>query len=105
MKHTIIFLLLVLTLSSCATPKILQATGGSRSDAVIEMAYTLGVFEEPVIDWALTQQTAGEKCIAWGYADAQPFGGQIQVCQQYDAYGSCLQALVTVKYQCTGITE
>jgi len=66
MKHTIMLLFLVLTLLSCATPKILQATGGSRSDGIIEMSYTLSSLEQPVIDWGLTQQTARNRCAAWG---------------------------------------
>lgn len=99
MKNIAIMFLLIL-LPGCATTKVLQATGGSKSDGIIELSYQYGAFEKPVVDWTQGMQTAAERCQAWGYGSADPFGGTISNCQAYDGYGGCNSWLVTVKYQC-----
>ncbi|MEB2871790.1 YecR-like family lipoprotein [Pseudomonas rhizosphaerae] len=37
-------------LAGCATHKDFQATGGSRADGVIDIAYEYSSFETPVVD-------------------------------------------------------
>lgn len=94
-----LFLVSFLTFG-CATTKLLQATGGSKSDGVVELAYQYGAFEKPVVDWDAGLRTAIQRCSAWGYRGADPFGGTMSDCQAYDGYGGCNSWLVTVKYQC-----
>jgi hypothetical protein len=80
----------------------MQPTGGSRSDGIIELSYEYGSFDTVEIDWGLALQTAKERCQAWGYENAEAFGGTISQCQSYGSYGSCERWFVTAKYQCLG---
>lgn len=89
-------------LSGCATIKEPLPTGGSRSDGVIELSNEYGMFESPKIDWNKANISARQRCVAWGYADAEPFGVSKSQCQAYDGYGSCVRMYVTTSYQCTG---
>ncbi len=88
-------------ITACATAKTMQAIGGSRSDGIVRLAYSYGMFENPRIDQAAALQTATERCRVWGYSAAEPFGGATQQCQASGQYG-CTQTMVTVEYQCTG---
>ena len=90
----------LLVLAGCATPEIMQATGGSRADGTVDLSYEYGLFQKPVVDIASAQVPASNRCKAWGYTAAEPFGGQINHCHQFNGYGQCLDLLVTVKYQC-----
>ena len=65
----------VILVAGCATQKELVPTGGSRADGVVYL---------------------------WGYAGAQPFGGQNSKCEAVNGYGDCVRFLVTMTYQCTG---
>ena len=105
MKLTLIAAAAVtIALSGCAVQKTLTPTGGSRSDGVVRLSYVVGAFEKPVVDYSQAQQAAMQRCSAWGYSDAQPFGGETSQCQAYNQYG-CVQALITVEYQCMGQPE
>lgn len=92
-------------LSGCVTQKVLQATGGSRSDGTVKMSYQVGLFEKAQVDMNQGAMLAAQRCRAWGYSDAEPFGGSTSVCQQRNAYGNCLDAIVTIEYQCTNAQE
>ena len=91
-----------IVLYGCASTKILQATGGSRADAIVELSYSYGAFEEPQVDWDSGLRTATDRCRAWDYSSADPFGGTMSDCQSYDGYGNCMSWIVTAKYQCIG---
>lgn len=88
--------------SGCATQKVLQATGGSRSDGTVELSYEYGAFEQPQVQWDQGLATARQRCAAWGYPDAEAFGGQKSECNARDMYGGCMRWFVTVTYQCIG---
>ena len=94
----IIFIIIALSLSSCAVVKIPQATGGSKSDGIVELSYQYGGFEKPEVKWGTALQKAVKRCEAWGYKDAEKFGGGISKCQNFNQYG-CNPWLVTLKYQ------
>ena len=96
-------LLLAASLSStaCATVKVPQPTGGSRSDATVQLAYEYGEFERPQVDWDTANRIATERCEAWGYSAAEAFGGGIQECSAWSQYG-CHSFFVTITYQCLG---
>ncbi|WP_221177934.1 YecR family lipoprotein [Salinisphaera orenii] len=100
--YTLCVLIAVCAISAgCASTKTLQATGGSRSDGVVEMSYTHGMFEQPQPEWDEAARTAADRCQAWGYRNAEQFGGTLSRCQAPTDMG-CSRTLVTAKYQCTG---
>ncbi len=101
-KPLLALLLMLTILTGCASVKILQPTGGSRSDGIIEMSYEYGMFEKPQVRWGQGQTTASDRCRAWGYNRAEIFGGATSQCKAYNSYGNCLRYFVTVKYQCIG---
>lgn len=88
--------------SGCATPKIWSATGGSRSDGVVRLAYEFGEFEKPQLDEAQAVRLASERCGSWGYQGAEAFGGTTQQCNQSGGLGGCARWIVTKEYQCVG---
>jgi|SRR5882724_5547676 len=94
--------LVLLTLAGCAVTKIPLATGGSRSDGTVQMAYEYGLFEVPQVDWDRARVGARQRCQAWDYSEAEPFGGSISHCEERDSSGNCLRTLVSMTYQCTG---
>lgn len=91
-------------LAGCTAHKTPLATGGSRSDGTVDISYEYGVFEKPVFDTIAVQTQARERCAAWGYTDAQMFGGQKQECIARDGYGTCVQTRATMTFQCTSAT-
>jgi len=93
-------LALLFTLSACSTVKTLQATGGSKSDGVVDLSYEYGMFEKPQVDLSQGLQQALSRCQAWGYSTAEAFGGSTSQCQSRNGYGNCVRELVTIKYQC-----
>lgn len=88
-------------LVGCATPKTLVPTGGSRADGIVKMSYQYGAFEAPQVSLAQGVQAAKQRCSAWGYSGAEPFGGQTRMCVSASG-GSCNVYQVTIEYQCTG---
>jgi len=100
MKKLVIGAALV-ALAACATTKTLVPVGGSRSDGTVKLAYEFGMFEKPKVDGAAALQAATARCQAWGYTEAEPFGGYQTQCQAYNGYG-CVRTMVTVEYQCKG---
>jgi hypothetical protein len=95
----LVLVLAAAALSGCQTAKVLQATGGSKSDGTVVLSYQAGAFEVPVIDWDLAQRNAVQRCVAWGYSNAQAFGGSTQNCLQYSGY-SCSKTQFNYTYQC-----
>lgn len=81
--------------------KELVATGGSRADGTVDLSYEQASIENVKIDPVKGVATARERCQAWGYKDAAPFGGESRMCQVATNYG-CNQWLATIKYQCLG---
>ena len=100
MQKIVLFLAIAFTLTACEVAKTPVPTGGSRSDALVEMSYDVGAFETPVVDWQTAQASALKRCQAWGYTKADPFEGVRQQCKQYNSYGSCMLGTVTRTYQC-----
>jgi YecR-like lipoprotein len=94
----------VTLISGCAVQKVMVPTGGSRADGTVELSYEYGLFEQPVIDMTQASQSAAQRCRAWGYSDAEAFGGRKSQCQAHDVYGNCNHWIVTTQFQCTGAT-
>jgi hypothetical protein len=102
MKRLKLLMALPITvLAACATNKELVPTGGSRADGVVDLSFEFGGFEQPVVNRDQGLVAARARCAAWGYADAEPFGGEKRQCQFSNQYG-CGRWLVTISYQCTG---
>ncbi|MFA6301658.1 MAG: YecR family lipoprotein [Legionella sp.] len=95
-----LLLICALLLAGCATTKTMQAIGGSKADATVKLAYRYGLFEKPMVDWNLADKTATQRCAAWGYKKAERFGGSQKSCLAYNGYGNCVEAQVSVTYQC-----
>lgn len=92
---------LLLLVCGCATKKDMVATGGSRADGTVMLSYEIGSMQKAELDPGQGLTTARQRCQAWGYSDAEAFGGETRQCQAPSQYG-CLQWLVSVNYQCLG---
>jgi YecR-like lipoprotein len=103
--RTMIIFATALAMTGCAVQKELVPTGGSRSDGTVELSYEYGMFETPKIDHAQGAYAAAQRCKAWGYSDAQAFGGGKSQCQAFNGYGNCIHTLVTIQYQCIGAAQ
>jgi hypothetical protein len=88
-------------LAGCAVQKEWTATGGSRADGTVELAYEYGAFQKPQVDDTQGVDLASSMCAGWGYTGSQPFG-PMRKCEAVNGYGSCISWLVTRKYQCLG---
>jgi hypothetical protein len=86
-----LLLLCSLVLTGCATTKTFQAIGGSKADATVKLAYQYGLFEQPVVDWSFANIIAKQRCAAWGYKNAEMFGGSQNTCLARNGYGNCLE--------------
>jgi hypothetical protein len=95
-------LLLASLMYGCATDETPIATGGNKAGGTVDLAFEFGLFQAPKVDWDAAGQTAKQRCAAWGYKDAQAFGGANNQCLAVNGYGSCLRTRVTMTYQCTG---
>ena len=90
----------LLTLVGCAVQKEWVATGGSRSDGTVKLAYQYGAFEKPVLSDQQAYDVADSRCGAWGFSGSEAFGGTISECQSHDGYGNCNSWIVTAEFQC-----
>ena len=102
MRKLTLILMISLSVTGCAVRKDFYASGGSRSDGSIDMAYNFRQFEQPVVNYDQAKNIARDKCKVWGYQDAEMFGGATQNCQQFNGYGNCVAGQMVVKYQCIG---
>ncbi len=92
---------LILCASACATENPLRTTGTSPADGIVQLSYQYVLSDRPVIDWVSAQNTARERCVAWGYSDAQRFERGRQHCMTQDIFGRCKSFNVNVAYHCT----
>jgi YecR-like lipoprotein len=76
-------------MAGCARSKELVATGGSRADG------TFGALENPKLDFSQGVSKARDRCRAWGYTDAEPFGGETRQCNAPSQYG-CMRWFVSM---------
>ena len=102
MKKVMIVASMALALAACATvTKQMVPVSGSRADGTVKLAFTYGMFEKVAIDYPAANASAAQRCVAWGYKSAEPFGAAQTICQASGEYG-CTQTLVTMEYQCLG---
>jgi hypothetical protein len=101
MKQIVILVIAGIFLAGCAAPKTWVATGGSRADGVVSLAYDVGMFESAVTDEQQAIREATSRCAVWGYTGAVAFGGTVSTCINSD----CSISRVTKDYQCTNDTQ
>src|SRR5437868_1611912 len=94
-------LVMVAVCCGCAVTKQWVPTGGSRADGTVKLSYQFALLESPQVDPQQGAAAARAKCKAWGYEDAEAFGGQTQVCNNFTSSG-CNSWVVTAEYQCIG---
>jgi hypothetical protein len=107
LKHILIFttcILAILYIQGCAVQKELIPTGGSRADGTVKLSFEYGLFEAPKLDAQQGLTVAKQRCSAWGYSGAEPFGGSTQSCISATNSG-CNRWLVSIEYQCSGSTQ
>jgi len=102
MKKLLILIMLAVAVTGCSSRKDFYATGGSRADGSIDMAYDFKQFETPIVDPTQAASIANQKCLVWGYEKAEPFGGKTENCHARNGFGDCMAGQVVIKYQCIG---
>jgi YecR-like lipoprotein/Prokaryotic membrane lipoprotein lipid attachment site len=101
MRRSLLALLIVTGLAGCATQKEWVATGGSRADGTVRLSFEVAQFEAPQTNEQQGLTVARARCVAWGYQDAEAFGGVQRTCNERNSYG-CTSWLITKEYQCLG---
>lgn len=99
--RNILLILIALSFSACAVQKEMVATGGSRADGTIKLSYQVSPIELPIIDENRSLTAAAQRCQAWGYENAEKFGGSNTTCTSPSFVG-CALYTITTEYQCTG---
>jgi len=126
MTKTAAFVTFCLTLLSCSTVIVPEATGGSSSQGIIEFTYTQKTSVRANINWDQVQEQAVARCASWDFQGAQNTDDASRVCidrssssgliptirvgagrQQSQTIGlptiaACREYKHTVTYQCTG---
>ncbi|GAA4898622.1 hypothetical protein GCM10023333_35050 [Ferrimonas pelagia] len=72
----------------------------NQTDGKVEIAYTLGVLEVPLIEEGQDHALAAQQCLDWGYQTAEPFKITERRCQRFSSDGSCSTQLIIRRYQC-----
>ncbi|MGF6095688.1 YecR family lipoprotein [Pseudomonas sp. 18175] len=91
--------LALLLLAGCATPKQWEATGGSKSDGMVQLSYEQGQFENGQSNEAQGLTAATGRCQFWGYKGAERSGAEKSVCSTMGQF-NCLETTVTQDYIC-----
>lgn len=98
--RSIYAIFLIFTVSACTVNKTPVATGGSKSDGIVTMSYSANTLHSPKVNWLKAAGEAAERCKAWGYKSAEPFGGASRECVRYHPSGRCRTEKVSISYQC-----
>lgn len=102
MKKILLAGVIGLLMSGCASSvhKDMHATGGSKSDGIIELSFEHTEFEKPILDEQKNYELAKKRCESWGYSKAEAFGGSKRQCQMLGGWSGCASFLITKQYQC-----
>jgi uncharacterized protein YceK len=101
MRNLALLFFASVVLVGCASVKPLYATGGSKSDGIVEVSYDYGWWEEPQVQWQDGITIATKRCQAWGYNSAEAFSRGKTECERYRG-NECMHYMATIKYQCLG---
>jgi len=100
MQKLLTLLFVIAFFTSCDTIKYLQIVDGSKANGTLTMMYQYGGFEKPIVQWDDAKARAKQRCIEWGYKNAEFFDAGISECIAYNQYG-CTAYRITYKCQCT----
>lgn len=104
-RHLVFFVIVSLSITGCATiKKDWEATGGSRADGVVNLSVEHRLFESIETNTKQGLELAKSKCVAWGFKDAEAFGGATNTCNDF-SYNECRSWIYTKQYQCLGSLE
>ena len=92
-------LLSLVMLSGCTTTVHPLATGGSKSDGIVEMSYEYSPYTVPEVNTNTANYRARRRCQTWGYDDVEAFDAGLTTCSQ-PSFGGCNMWRVTTQYQC-----
>lgn len=102
---TCMLMIIISAVAGCSVKRDFYATGGSRADGVIDMAYDYKPNEHTVIDKKQAYAIARSRCALWGYTDTEPFGGGANTCISPSGSNGCAVWQKVTKYQCLGNLE
>ena len=102
-KYLVLFVIATLGMTGCKlhSTKDWVTSGGSRSEALVELSYEYDLLESPVANSQQGLELAKSNCLAWGYAFAKPFGTVTGKCVNKN----CTRMRVTSKYWCSSIND
>ncbi len=107
-----IFLIFVLALlvgcTKTTVHKTPQATGGSKADGTVRVAYEESATENVIPNWTRAKSNALKRCQAWGYSRVDAFAGTLTECTEMGQGvlfngappGACAKQIVYKDYQC-----
>lgn len=102
MRRVVLLAVAVVCFSGCTTTRDWAATGGSRADGVVRLAYEQGEFETVNVSEQQGIDLAARRCASWGYEGAEAFGGSTRDCTQLGGFSGCARYRITKEFQCTG---
>lgn len=102
MKRFVLALVAAVVMTACSAKVDWAATGGSRADGVVRLAYEIGEFQTAELNEYQAVDLATRRCQTWGYTGAEAFGGVTRQCNQWGGLGGCARWIVTKEFQCTG---
>ena len=103
MKLKAAALLVALTLATgCTVHKEWAATDGSKAHGTVTLVYEYSPLIIPETKAYQAESLAREKCEAWGYKGAKPFGAGEKTCTERSLTGLCETVRITMKMQCSG---
>jgi YecR-like lipoprotein len=88
----------VLAAAGCTTYKVLTESDADERAGTIELSYEYRRFESPQVDERGGLATARERCLGWGYPNAQR-GGERNACVD-GTKDDCKKWRVTREYRC-----
>ena len=96
-----IFLSFGIFFGGCKVNIVPDIIDGSKSDAVLVLAYEYNQGVKPSVNWDLATENARKRCQDWGYANAKLFDTAKEECisKEWDQE-SCLRWRVTLRCQC-----
>jgi hypothetical protein len=105
MKKTILTTAFIfqLILSGCSVVKTPQISAINKDEGLMNLSYKYDAFEIPKVNMDLTQSTATDQCLKWGFLAASQSEAPITNCIQYNENRSCFLNEVIIRYSC-GLT-
>ena len=97
----VLLMILLLSLTACATTQKWSPAGGSREQGLVRVSYEYAEFHQPDMSDAEAQAIALNRCNTWGYKEVEPIAGQLRQCSNMED-GNCNLWTVTREFQCKG---